>query len=86
MAGHSPEGHADEKVLHNAANCTIALTGMLPDSVAMNKGCNPQGSAAAPSAICRRNSRHSNARRNELQWCSGTGKECQLAAEAARTG
>ncbi len=34
------EGHADVKVLRNAANRSIALTGMLPDGRAMKKGRN----------------------------------------------
>jgi hypothetical protein len=41
MAGHGLEGHTDAKVLRNAANCSIPLAGMLPDSVAMKKGHDP---------------------------------------------
>ncbi len=40
-AGHGLEGHADPKVMHNAANCSIVLVGMLPDSIAMKLGLDP---------------------------------------------
>jgi hypothetical protein len=35
MAGHGLKGHADVKALHDAANCSIALVGMLPDEIAV---------------------------------------------------
>ncbi len=67
MAGHDPEGHADAKASRDAANRSIALTGLLLDSVAMKKGRTPRGSTAALIATCRCNSRPSRAKQHGLQ-------------------
>jgi hypothetical protein len=67
MAGHGPERHADMKVLRDAANCSIALADMLPEGVAVKKGCDLQGSAAASIVTCMCNSRLSSARRHGSQ-------------------
>jgi hypothetical protein len=37
VAGQGLEGYVDAKTSCNAANCSIALAGMLPDSVAVKK-------------------------------------------------
>jgi hypothetical protein len=37
MAGHGQEGHVDAKASRIAANRSIALVGMLPDGVAVEK-------------------------------------------------
>ncbi len=54
----------DVKVSRDPANCSIALAGMLTDGVAMTKGRDLRGSAVAPIATCRCNSRLSSARQN----------------------
>jgi hypothetical protein len=64
MAGHGLEGHAEAKASCDAINHSIALVGMLPDSVAVQKGRNLRESTTALIAMCRCNSKLFSARQH----------------------
>ncbi len=55
-----------------SCHSSMALTSMLPDSIAVKKGHDLRGSAAIPITTCRCNSRLSRARQHKLLQCSST--------------